>query len=1483
MACKYILSINGKKVTEVNTEKELEKYIKEHYDVLASYNQFNDIVFDETNSLQSNMKSKILSLNTVVTPSTVFNELTQEYEIKTPKKLAITKAISNWRTPDGSRVVPEFIESEYIKNETKNLMEKEGLSESEANEQVQNNIKNFEHIAKIGDKVHKVAEMFFSENVNSDDIYSVVNLPRETIDNLIRSFESLKDTISGSKHVEFLPEVTVETTDDNSDPLIGRIDLLTVDDRGHVDLYDFKVSTKPIEGWSSAKKINVDYQLAAYRALLANKGIPVSNMGLNIVPIVIPSPNYENETFDSFQIGNVENRLVVNFDNLKFPRGHYSNIVSQHISSSVPRVNIDSDFTYNVGNLSEIAFGKISALTEEQFKRKYVKKEGNKWSFKDYIHGRENKEFPEIVAYSEAELNDKIKAYLAEKEDYDQEGYFVNIWKQFSQLKRSGKNLSSRDPFNFKDSNVHAYLSTVFSSFIDNSAYEMMEDLPELTQLGIYAFVDTGTNIVNFVTMSDVDNKHELDLQYKYNSILANVASSASTKNLKGVMTATAGNAKLLQTLLAINALSDQFANYQIGNIQVVNHKLGQSDYADLTQLRNNFKYLTDRLDIENNFEKGNLQFADPLEAIKTSILGILNKDRTEISKKASDQIYDLYSGVDLNNMTGEHKIKMLRQLQEIIKSNNPNVNFNEEANYGNEAWIVHRKLSQLILHYNNIYFNLDHDIHDIGVNLNNMKETLLINGYLLDNPELVKNPVMKAIVDTTELGLQKIRVEYDKYKEESLQRVLNLYKTKGYTQAGRWTFQNATNAFDNMFIRDSNGKISSEFKVKNPYDPDSTLTDAERKWLKAFLWTINKTRTGITDPNISESEAVKTPEVQRLMESGHYFDIPLLRGTAFSQLKNKSYTKWLKDKWNEAADMRRILGSQEQDIKNQVGDYTHMYNFLNINEARRAELLSEQDTGYWETNLELLEDVFAHASIRKKIFDDLLPFIHDMKNAVNLYAYDGKIPIDDLRKQIDLYIRTVIFNEPGPQGAERLKTLKMVNTFAAVTRSMMLGLNPNSLFREPIQGFYMLASRAANRVMGDNSFTVNDLRKAYSRFMRDGGGPFGDNWSMLEHLNHTYGMTQMDVNGLPYMLYSDRKGVRGLARRLPYWATTAPDFLNRMVFLTAQMYHDGAMDAHSIVNGKLVYDWKKDKRYSEFAKGNKSHPEYNNQKAAYYAHLQQFNKEGYNLKYNESNPEALPMAYTVAEKRNIKSSSDSLFGYMDHENAMAVRHTLMGKLFSQFQMYFSSTRERWLLGGTNQTPKGEWRQKTNENGELLYLKEVIDPETGDVTLEETTEVTPIKAEEWTGRFVEGMVNSMVWLFKYAAKNGFRKNEDYEGFENLTYRLRNARQFMTDIAWQALMLMLLRLIIGSIIEKEGDIDKGTKTVLTQMFSRSTDELNPGAAIAPILFMKSATVEGIQQTYDSLSKLVEGESSFGKEMTRNIAALRTLDNLLPSNE
>lgn len=1471
MACKYILTLNGVKVTEVNTEAELDNYIKKNFNTLTSFNKFRDIVFDETNTVQSDVKSQLLNAHLTGVTSTVYNDVTQQNEVTAPKKMSITKGIATWRV-DGKRVVPEFKEDEYIKNEVKRFVER-GIDEREALEQVTRDVKNFNHLAKIGDKVHKVAEMFFSSEIDNNDIYSAVDLPYGTISNLISSFETLKSGIQAGKHYEFIPELTLETTDPDSDPLIGRLDLVAIDERGNAHLYDFKISTKHYSEWSSAKRINVDYQLAAYRGLLANKGIPVRDMSLNIVPIIISDPDYDSETFSSFRIDSVENRMVTNSENLRFPDGKISRVVSAHIKPNIPRVEIDSSFAYNVSKYSEIAFGKMTSITPEDFLKKYVRVENGVYKFRDFIN-KEGKDESEtfITAPSKAEIFEKIKTYLKEKEEFDQEGYYVNLWNEFKKLKFQGKKLGEKDPFRFKNSNIHAYLATVFSSYIDNPDFEMLEDIPELTQLGIYAFVDKGSGIINFVTLTNTNLDQELNLQYKYNSVLSNLLSSARSKKYKNVLSGIVGNAKLLETMLAINGLARSLSTFKIGNIQVVNHKTGQSRYADINQLKTNFGYLSTALGIENHLET-QLSIADPIEAIKVSLLQILNKDRTE--NNAYNLVYDLYSSSNLNNMTGEYKIKLLRQLQEYIKLDNPNAAYNS-YDFSNDHVRMYHKIGQIILHYENVYFNTDHDIRDFGINFNTIKDTMAVTGYYTSNPEMINNPIMKKITDLAELGFQKVRIDYHDYKEESLKRVLKLYKSKGMGKASRWTFQNATSAFDHMFERDENGNIKPNFRVKNPYDMSNDLYEEERVWLKSFLFTINRTRTGFEDIT-SEKELIESEAGKDLIATKHYFDVPLLRGSLFTQLKNKSYKDWIVDKWNEEADIRRITQKQEEIVTSQKREYTEMYNFLQITEAQRLNLLEEKPVTYWETNLEMVEDVFAHASIRKKHFDTVLPMINTLKYTVGMWAYDTNVSLDDLSKQIDLYIRTVIFNEPGPKNTQ---VLKAINTFATVSRSAMLGLNPNSLIREPIQGFYMLMSRAATRVMGTNSFTVKDAVKAYRRFITDMGGPLTDDWTMLEHLNHLYGMTQMDVNGLAYMLSSDRKGARGLIRRAPYWATTAPDFLNRMTFLTAQMYHDGAMEAHTIVDGRLVYDWKKDKRFNHFASKNTIHPDYNKQKSDYIAHVQQFNKEGFNIKLDLNNPEALPMAYTIAEKRNIKSSSDSLFGYMDHENAMAVKHTLMGKLFSQFQMYFSSTKERWLLGGTDQTPKGEWRQKTNENGELLYYKEVVN-ENGEIELIETTEQTDLKAEEWTGRFIEGMANSVIWYFGYLFKTKFKNinPEDYEGYEHLDYRKKNVAQFGVDIAWKALMMLLLSLILKQLTEDSGgDIDKATKLFLTQALGRSTDELSPAAAVTPILFLQAPSLEFIQNLYSSFGKVVKGSSTVGNEIVNNVAVIRFIDRM-----
>ncbi|MGN0966529.1 MAG: hypothetical protein ACI4OP_02930 [Candidatus Coprovivens sp.] len=50
-------------------------------------------------------------------------------------------------------------------------------------------------------------------------------------------------------------------------------------------------------------------------------------------------------------------------------------------------------------------------------------------------------------------------------------------------------------------------------------------------------------------------------------------------------------------------------------------------------------------------------------------------------------------------------------------------------------------------------------------------------------------------------------------------------------------------------------------------------------------------------------------------------------------------------------------------------------------------------------------------------------------------------------------------------------------------------------------------------------------------------------------------------------------------------------------------MKNDGSWEAHSIKDNKLVYDWKKDKRFAAYAKGDKSNmKEYNDAYARYLA-----------------------------------------------------------------------------------------------------------------------------------------------------------------------------------------------------------------------------------------------------------------------------------------
>lgn len=1482
MACKYFLTINGSKHS-FNSERDLDAFIAKNYGNMLYYNKYGDAVFDESNTIQDSIYNKLLALNSTVQESR-FNQSTQENEVVTPKRLGVTTAITTWLNSNGDRVIPEFKVEEYKKNQLK-LLIKEGLSEEDAKRQIEFDIENWGHLAKIGDKVHKVAELYF-KNQDLNTISQIVDLPYDTIENLYFTFKNLESKISKGKKYKFIPELTLQTSDDESDPIIGRLDLLAIDERGNVEIYDFKISNKPYETWYSSKQLTIDYQLAAYRALLANNGIGVKLASLNIVPIIISDIDYTNETFTSYKVEEPINKTTEgkSMQRLSYPNGYITRIVQEHIRANVSEVSYNTEATKNVAKYSEIAFGKLSKETPKEFVERVAKYDNYRkvWFFNDYVSKRKGQDIPVIEAPTKEELLEKAREYQEKMEDRS-ESYYFTLWKEFDYLKKTSESLEDKNKFKYLPQKANTYLTRVFCNYIDNPGYEVL-DLPELAEIGIYAFRDVANNIVDIISMTDINLTKKLNWNNGSHNIFGNLGSEAKYKKLKNLLSNTVGNAKLLETMLVINELHDYFSNFKIGNIQVINYKEGQSYPIDINKLTHNFNILSKELGITNYF-KSELIIADRIEALKLRLLTILGQDRTELVKGASDLIYDFYNNYKLDNETGKYKIEQLRKLQEIIREVAGNrLIIRADNNYDSDPTglsLLYSQISRTILHYKRIYFDSDHDISQISFNLKNISETMTLGGYYVENPEMI--PLMKDIVDLTELQFQKMREWFEKYKEKSLQRVLELYKSKGFTQVERWTFKDSTNAFKNMFERDSTGRIARNFRVKNPYDMTNDLSQAERKWLKSFLWNINRIKRGV-DYNLTEEEAIKTTPVQELIQSGHYFDIPLLRGTAFSQLKSKGFFSWIQDKWNEQVDIRRATKAQEETIEqdSEAGknDYLTMYNFLNVSPTTREKYLSEQDTSYWETNLELLEDVFIHAYIRKSSFDTILPLINDIRHAIYLQSYDTNINFENLNKQIDIYLKTVIFGESSIEKSNQ-KFYKVFQPITTAARVSMLALNLNSLVREPIQGFYLLMTRAAGRLLGDNGFTTADAAKAYGIVMGN-TGVSSDNWTLVEALNHFYGMTRMDANSLAYELNSDRKGYKGLLRRGAYWATTAPDFLNRMVFIVAQMIHDDCLKAHHMSkDGELIYDWTKDGRYSIFASGDKSHPLYNKQKADYIAHLTQFNIEHENdldweeLKFNESNPVALPSAYTIAEKRNIKSSADSLFGYMDHENAFAARHKFVGKILFQFKSYFSSTRERFFLGGTDKTPKGEWKQKTDEEGNLLYLKSVIG-EDGESHLIETTEVTDIPAKEWSGRFIEGMVNSTFYYMQYLFKYYINKDTDTT-LEHKDYRIRNARQLLIDSMWAALLALLFRLIMEDKEESGEEFDPLTKNILRQTLLNSTDELVFWAPLGLSLDTPVA-LSFLERLKDSTIRIAKGESSFGKEAPKNFYVIKQTQNV-----
>lgn len=1482
--CEY--KFNGK---NFSNELELDRYLKENYNTIQAQYSSNDIVYDEGTRVQVEVLNKLsLASYKGISSTYEYNTETEEYVVKGANKLGLSAALTQM-TKIGSNdpIVPTVQEDNFIRHYSEQLVEQaskngETLNKVEAVEKAKQILKEGKIKAEIGTKVHKVAEEYFKnpDSFNEDDLAISTGLDISVIRYLKNGFNTVKNNITGVgenyRDYKFITEYSIASEDGDEMNIVGRLDLIAVSPEGEIEIFDFKVSDKPYGAWSSAKRINIDYQLVGYRALLANKGFKqAANASLNIIPITIKDIDFENATFQHVDMGSIINRtLEGDRRQLDFVNGNYTRNINRYIKDNIPEIIQNTDFSDDINKNISLAFGKLSEVTPSQFikSKHYIKKDDIGTYFYDRTVTDDNGKNPKVYITKE-NREDKVTEYLAKLHEYNTSTFFDDVFKEIRRIqgmpKESRENTSLFENSRYK-SIIKGRLIRTFEPYLFNEDWEIME-YPELYQMGIYAFKNKHTKIVNIITLTNLHLDSKLDLPNDRTSLFGKFdTDSVFDRNLGGLLLkGNNGNALLMITMLALNASDGIFNNYRIGNIQIMNHATGNSITRDDEILTKNFNVLCDRLNIENNFKKG-IKFADRLEVIYnlfTTFTSTVPAATRNFAERASAIFADAP-----DSLTKEMKIEMLENILNLMLQDSKFASIINDPNrsFENPVIRVYTQVQEALLHYKDIHDNTDEDLITVDLNFKDLKRNLGVTGSYFDNPSNIENATFRKMVEITQGAFDKTRFKFMEFKQDQLKRVLKLYEDKGMSKVKRYTFQDARHAYDNMWVRDSNGKITKDFQVKNPYT-DNTLTSAEKEFLKAFLWNINRHKVGL-DGTMTEEQGVQNPEVQRLMATGEYFRVPLMKGQTLSRMTNQKFKIWANQVWDEQLNQLDMTEEEELAYKathKDLSSYKEMYNRFDISESKREELLDEYDTGYFETNLELVEACFQHAIIRKFEFDKILPIIEAVRNVIGLRAYNLNVELPELNKAIDEYVRLVIFSESPYKDKNTL--IKVANTLAHVTRFNFLGFNYKSLIREPLQGFFMMSTRALTRAMGENSAKLSDVMWAYKYVFSTLPSTGGDNFEMIELLNMMYRMANMEPNALAVLTCSDQKGKNWLVNKGAYAATSMPDFLNRMVFLIAQMKHDGCIDAHYMRDGKLVYDWTKDKRFKEFAKGptNSKHPKYNEQKALYIRAWTEFNQQGYNLKFGDP----LPMAYTQKESSSIKDCSDSLFGHFDSNDKMRLNNFSYGRIAFQFRTFFSATRERWYGKGHIDPNKGELRHKVNENGELLYNK-IIEHEDGSVELIETTEKTDLPVMEFTGRFVEGMVQSTLYYAGYILKKYVKGESDFT-LDYLKERKANTKQALLEIFLHMLISMLVAYMISSAAEDDKELPKDINQLV-----RATDEMTPLAMFKA--FDGVPVIDMINNISSDAARVAKGNMSLGKMVHDNVALIRTIATLTPES-
>lgn len=1431
----------------------------------------------------------------------------------------------------GKQIMPVLQPDEYIEI-MKSLYEQKGLNKDEVNQHISILKNSWKRIAEDGRDLHKIIlkqgkETSYSQTEDNTKGTSFEHLSDAIHDQVYDDIFRQVYLGNGKESKEFGDDSSPVIMKNlnlsakligRDDTITGHIDYIVVKPNGSVEVFNIKSSHESPAFWDYAKKEKYRNEFALLSRILQYNGINTSDIRFNIVPVTL---KYD----DQFQ--NIKDIVVNRAECYSHNRGAFvmqesMKLAQRFITSNAETMTINDSSIDKVNQQLKAVFPKkdikadgITSTIEEFIDKNWtywtqgeqpdtgwnLTIDGVVYNVKSSELKSKNKEVVDIIKQNQDKLLNVDNGKLSAR----------GIVNQIGEFRRFGFPKFDEE-----------YLNRIFNPYFEHSVvkvngkdkYNYLWEVVKndtLDNCNIIMFKNTLTGQVNLVTLSglNLDQVHSFDGRTNILGFHLNDLQGTDNQG-RELMKATYGNIETMRTMFLLNEIIPQLGNdIKLGDLTVVGGLGGkiQGQQYPIQLIVSNFikaqEVLNQKdpgLKINNNF--ATVEHISPVQLLINEFWDILHES-PNLGKTDFNSLKELISGSDIDGLqhmlngttidslsSAETTDVQIQRLEELISKvgailTNQHISLSPDTliKYANgDERLTDQERNNLVSGCCKLLINASITLDRLSGIIRIAEGDLSNVERLLARPQNISNTQVRIISKLLQDAIHGISNKLEPQISDFNLACLEYYEAKGYGKVRNALIGDQVNVFKHLFRDDE-----QDLFFKNPYDKSNDLDDADRKFLKKALFEINRIR--FKGSNFSYKSENDPALLSFINSSPGYFWVPLEKASSSTRWSNpgkyfddfkrrtktlcKNPTLFFKEMYENI-----LTDQEEQQITRDI-ENMQAYNRFKVSDPDRSgrpkrgreRLLQNYGKDYFETNLQNLVIDYSYRNLQEEEMNKMLIRARGILLQLKLTGVrEGDEKFAKTIKHIDDYLKTAVFNRSIMEEDSK-RIISVVQPLRKAVSAAYIAASPVAAIRDIFGGFLSNVVRTMTKYRTD--VDAKDVMWAYQFVLRQGVHS-AMSIDLLDKLNSKYLISNINIEQQQEGYKTNRGGITN-AGNWAYATLRRPDFLNRMVLFMGKLKHDGSHKAYSIVDGKLVYNWRMDERFKLLASNDKSNMEaYNKQKSLYLSQIMKFNEENPDANLPVSLDTNLPDGYTQNQIDEIKNLGDTVYGSYNRSTKAMYENLAIGSQFGAFSTWMNGIYDVYLGKRRESSYETQKVQKEDENGNKLWIDD-----NGNIT----TENTGVPYLTDIPLIVQGVLRTLLdtaeELYHGGGWSGLKKN-----IFNDPMQWRNWKRLLSDVIIAFLLYRLFEELVNPAYKehkKSGDgQDILTNAAIELLYKGSSSSFEEFKGPLPIFDYvmnntSPAAVKWGAKTWRDIVGFLFGDTTMGELITKSQALPRSL--------